>query len=142
MIAVVSRAPPVRGEIDVQIHQAIEQDTSAACALTNVAAPERIPLGRGGGEASLSPSALRVPRRELVSGGVVIRRAALTPSAVASFSKTTRSIAVTSPTGVHIAPKGKRKGHELSWRSLASGEAELTSDLVRSLSKQPKPQSG
>ena len=37
------------------------------------------------------------------------------------------------PTGVHIAPKGKRKGHELSWRSLASGEAELNRDLVRSL---------
>lgn len=33
------------------------------------------------------------------------------------------------PEGVHIAPKGKRKGHGLSWRSLASGEAELTSDL-------------
>ena len=37
------------------------------------------------------------------------------------------------PSGIHIAPKGKRKGHELSWRSLASGEAELNRDLVRSL---------
>jgi len=41
------------------------------------------------------------------------------------------------PTGVHIAPKGKRKGHELSWRSLASGEAELNRDLVRSLAAKP-----
>jgi hypothetical protein len=40
--------------------------------------------------------------------------------------------------GVHIAPKGKRKGRELSWRSLANGEAELNRDLVRSLAKQPK----
>jgi hypothetical protein len=37
------------------------------------------------------------------------------------------------PSGIHIAPKGKRKGHELSWRSLVSGEAELNRDLVRSL---------
>jgi hypothetical protein len=42
------------------------------------------------------------------------------------------------PEGVHIAPKGKRKGHELSWRSLASGEAALTGDLVRSLTGQAK----
>ena len=40
------------------------------------------------------------------------------------------------PDGVHIAPKGKRKGHELSWKDLASGEAELNRDLVRSLKKQ------
>jgi hypothetical protein len=39
------------------------------------------------------------------------------------------------PTGVHIAPKGKRKGHELTWRSLLSGEAELTRDLVRSVAE-------
>lgn len=42
------------------------------------------------------------------------------------------------PDGVHIALKGRRKGSELSWRSLASGEAELSRDLVRSLAKQPK----
>jgi hypothetical protein len=42
------------------------------------------------------------------------------------------------PDGVHIAPKGKRKGHELSWRDLASGEAELKRDLVRSLTNQAK----
>jgi hypothetical protein len=42
------------------------------------------------------------------------------------------------PKGVHIAPKGKRKGHELSWRDLASGDAELNRDLIRSLTKQAK----
>lgn len=42
------------------------------------------------------------------------------------------------PDSVHIALKGRRKGSELSWRSLASGEAELSRDLVRSLAKQPK----
>jgi hypothetical protein len=42
------------------------------------------------------------------------------------------------PDGVHIAPKGKRKGHELSWRSLANGEAELNRDLIRSLTKPAK----
>ena len=42
------------------------------------------------------------------------------------------------PDGVHIAPKGKRKGHELLWRSLANGEAELNRDLIRSLSKPSK----
>jgi hypothetical protein len=42
------------------------------------------------------------------------------------------------PMGVHIAPKGKRKGHELSWKDLASGDAELNRDLVRSLTKQAK----
>jgi hypothetical protein len=39
------------------------------------------------------------------------------------------------PKGVHIAPKGKRKGHELSWKDLASGDAELNRDLIRSLTK-------
>ena len=42
------------------------------------------------------------------------------------------------PKGVHIARKGKRKGHELSWSSLASGEAELSRDLVRSLTTKTK----
>jgi hypothetical protein len=42
------------------------------------------------------------------------------------------------PDGVHIAPKGKRKGHELSWRSLANGEAELNRDLIRSLTSPGK----
>jgi hypothetical protein len=46
------------------------------------------------------------------------------------------------PTGVHLAPKGKRKGHELSWKDLASGDAELNRGPVRSLTKQPKREQG
>jgi hypothetical protein len=42
------------------------------------------------------------------------------------------------PAGVHIAPKGKRKGHEISWGDLASGDAELNRDLVRSLTRPAK----
>ena len=46
------------------------------------------------------------------------------------------------PDGVHIAPKGKRKGHEVSWRDLASGDAELNRDLVRSLAHETKRSGG
>jgi hypothetical protein len=35
-------------------------------------------------------------------------------------------------------PRASEKGHELSWKDLASGDAELNRDLVRSLTKQPK----
>lgn len=38
-----------------------------------------------------------------------------------------------SPDAVRIARKGRRKGHELTWRSLLSGEAELMSALQQSL---------
>jgi hypothetical protein len=38
-----------------------------------------------------------------------------------------------SPAGIHLARKGHRKGHELSWRDLLSGEAELTAKLMQSL---------
>jgi hypothetical protein len=38
-----------------------------------------------------------------------------------------------SPEGLRIVPKGDRKGHEISWESLLSGEAELRRDLTRSL---------
>lgn len=38
-----------------------------------------------------------------------------------------------SPEGVRITPKGKRKGHEISWRALMSGDAELTQQLNISL---------
>ncbi len=34
-----------------------------------------------------------------------------------------------SPAGVKVVPKGGRKGYELSWASLISGEAELRRDL-------------
>ena len=38
-----------------------------------------------------------------------------------------------SPEGVRIVPKGKRKGHEMSWETLLSGDAELRRDLNMSL---------
>lgn len=37
------------------------------------------------------------------------------------------------PEGIGIAPKGGRKGHEISWEMLLSGEAELRRDLHMSL---------
>jgi len=37
------------------------------------------------------------------------------------------------PTGVRIVPKGKRTGAEVSWRDLLSGDAQLASQLNRSL---------
>jgi hypothetical protein len=38
-----------------------------------------------------------------------------------------------SPQGVKVVPKGGRKGYELTWESLLSGEAELRRDLSMSL---------
>jgi hypothetical protein len=38
-----------------------------------------------------------------------------------------------SPEGVKIALKGKRKGREISWDTLLSGDAELTQQLKMSL---------
>jgi len=35
--------------------------------------------------------------------------------------------------GVKIVPKGKRRGHEISWETLLSGDAELRRDLNISL---------
>jgi hypothetical protein len=37
------------------------------------------------------------------------------------------------PDGVRIVAKGKRKGHEISWETLLSGDAELRRDLNMSL---------
>ena len=37
------------------------------------------------------------------------------------------------PEGLRIVPKGGRKGSEISWQSLLSGEAELRRDLRMSL---------
>lgn len=34
-----------------------------------------------------------------------------------------------SPTGVKVVEKGKRRGHELSWESIVSGDAELAENL-------------
>ena len=38
-----------------------------------------------------------------------------------------------SPEGVKIALKGKRKGREISWETLLSGDAELAQQLKMSL---------
>lgn len=38
-----------------------------------------------------------------------------------------------SPKGVRIVPKGGRKGHEISWEALVSGDVELRRDLNMSL---------
>ena len=38
-----------------------------------------------------------------------------------------------SPEGVKVVPKGGRKGHEISWASLLSGDVELRRDLNLSL---------
>jgi hypothetical protein len=37
------------------------------------------------------------------------------------------------PAGVKVVPKGGRKGHEISWEALLSGEVELRRDLNQSL---------
>jgi hypothetical protein len=37
------------------------------------------------------------------------------------------------PEGVKITPKGGRKGHEVTWRDLLTGSAELWSDLSSSV---------
>ena len=38
-----------------------------------------------------------------------------------------------SPDGMKLVPKGKRKGHELSWKDLISGQAALAVALNASL---------
>ncbi len=37
------------------------------------------------------------------------------------------------PEGVKVVPKGGRKGHEMSWTALLSGDVELRRDLNMSL---------
>ncbi len=37
------------------------------------------------------------------------------------------------PEGVRVVQKGRRKGHEMSWETLLSGEAELRRDLNMSI---------
>lgn len=40
-----------------------------------------------------------------------------------------------SPEGLKLVPKGKRTGHELSWKDLLSGQAALAAALDASLKK-------
>lgn len=44
------------------------------------------------------------------------------------------------PEGLRLTLKGRRKGHELSWRALVSGDAALAAALNASLEKAPTPQ--
>jgi hypothetical protein len=39
------------------------------------------------------------------------------------------------PAGLKLVPKGKRKGHELTWEALVSGEAALAAALNASLQR-------
>jgi len=43
-----------------------------------------------------------------------------------------------SPSGLKIAEKGHRKGHELTWKQIVTGEAALTQELATSV-EQTKP---
>jgi len=42
-------------------------------------------------------------------------------------------IAAISPEGIKVTKKGFRKGNEISWRSIISGDAGLNSDLSASV---------
>ncbi|MGZ5090206.1 MAG: hypothetical protein ACXWCY_19790 [Burkholderiales bacterium] len=43
------------------------------------------------------------------------------------------------PRGVKIVPKGKRKGYELQWEALISGDAALATALTATLANAPDP---
>ena len=43
-----------------------------------------------------------------------------------------------SPEGVKVVEKGKRKGHELSWAALVSGDAAVAAELRASLDALPR----
>ena len=43
------------------------------------------------------------------------------------------------PMGLKLTPKGKRKGYELTWESLISGDAELAVALRAATAKAPEP---
>lgn len=47
-----------------------------------------------------------------------------------------------SPTGVKVVEKGKRHGHELSWQSIISGDAELAENLRLSVDAYRPPPTG
>jgi hypothetical protein len=44
-----------------------------------------------------------------------------------------------SPTGLKITEKGHRKGHELTWKQILSGEPALAHDLAKSVDQAPAP---
>ena len=43
------------------------------------------------------------------------------------------------PQGLRLVPKGRRKGYELEWEALVSGEAALATALNASLAHAPEP---
>lgn len=47
---------------------------------------------------------------------------------------------IISPNGLTLTPKGKRKGYELAWVDLVSGDAALAVALNASLAHGPKPE--
>ena len=47
---------------------------------------------------------------------------------------------VITPNGLALTPKGKRKGYELAWVDLVSGDAALAVALNASLARGPKPE--
>jgi hypothetical protein len=47
-----------------------------------------------------------------------------------------------SPTGFSLVPKGRRKGYELAWVDLVSGDAALATALNASLARGPEPEAG
>jgi hypothetical protein len=49
-----------------------------------------------------------------------------------SLDDRTYTIAI-APEGVKVTEKGKRKGREISWRAIISGDAQLAEDLKISL---------
>jgi hypothetical protein len=45
-----------------------------------------------------------------------------------------------SPGGLKIAEKGHRKGHELTWKQVLSGEVALAGDLAKSVEQTSTPE--
>ncbi len=45
-----------------------------------------------------------------------------------------------SPGGLKIAEKGHRKGHELTWKQILSGEVALAGDLAKSVEQTSTPE--
>jgi hypothetical protein len=44
-----------------------------------------------------------------------------------------------SPSGLKIAEKGHRKGHEITWKQVLSSDQELSQNLTKSLGEAPTP---
>ena len=45
-----------------------------------------------------------------------------------------------SPSGLNLVPKGRRKGYELAWVDMVSGDAALATALNASLARGPDPE--